>query len=54
MESLIHLIMLGEIGIAVTAAMAFEINAAIILLMIIIWATHEATALWDVTFAHHK
>ena len=53
-ESLIHLLMLGEISIAVIAAMAFEINAAIILLMIIVWATHEATALWDVTFAHHK
>jgi hypothetical protein len=53
-ESLIHLIMLGEIGTAVTAAMSFEINAAVILLMIIVWATHEATALWDITFAHHK
>ena len=53
-ESLIHLLMLGEISIAVIAAMAFEINAAIILLMIIVWATHEATALWDITFAHHK
>jgi Ca2+/Na+ antiporter len=46
-ESLIHLMMLGEIGIAVTVAMSFEINAAIILLMIIVWATHEATALWE-------
>jgi len=53
-ESLIHLLMLTEISIAVTAAMAFEINAAIILLMIIVWAAHEATAVWDVTFAHHK
>jgi hypothetical protein len=42
-KSLIHLIMLGEFGIAVTAAMSFEINATIILLMIIVWATHEAT-----------
>lgn len=53
-ESLIHLLMLAEIGVAVTAAMAFEINAALILLMIAIWAAHEATALWDVSFAHHK
>jgi hypothetical protein len=53
-ESLIHLLMLAEIAIAVIAAMSFEINAAIILLMVIVWATHEATALWDVTFAHHK
>ena len=53
-ESLIHLLMLTEIGIAVTAAMTFEIDAAIIVLMIIVWAAHEATAVWDVTFAHHK
>ena len=53
-ESLIHLLMLGEIAIAVVAAMSFEINAGIILLMFIVWATHEATALWDVTFAHHR
>ena len=53
-ESLIHLLMLTEIGIAVTAAMTFEIDAAVIVLMIILWAAHEATAVWDVTFAHHK
>jgi hypothetical protein len=53
-ESLIHLLMLGEISFAVIAAMSFEINAGIILLMFIVWATHEATALWDVTFAHHR
>ena len=53
-ESLIHLLMLTEIGIAVTAAMTFEIDAAVIVLMIIVWAAHEATAVWDVTFAHHK
>jgi hypothetical protein len=53
-ESLIHLLMLTEISIAVVTAMAFEINAAVILLMIIVWAAHEATAVWDVTFAHHR
>jgi hypothetical protein len=53
-ESLIHLVMLTEVGMAVTAGMAFEINAGIILLMIIVWAAHEATALLDVTFAHHR
>ena len=53
-ESLIHLLMLTEISIAVITAMAFEINAAVILLMIIVWAAHEATAVWDVTFAHHR
>jgi len=53
-ESFIHLLMLAEISIAVITAMAFEINAGVILLMIIVWAAHEATAVWDVTFAHHR
>ena len=53
-ESLIHLLMLTEISIAVVTAMTFEINAAVILLMIIVWAAHEATAIWDVTFAHQR
>lgn|SRR5262245_22001701 len=53
-ESFIHLLMLAEISFAVITAMAFEINAGVILLMIIVWAAHEATAVWDVTFAHHR
>jgi hypothetical protein len=53
-ESFIHLLMLAQAGVAVTSAMAFEINAAIILLMIALWAAHEATAVWDITFAHGK
>ena len=40
--------MLAEMGIAVTAAMALEVNALVILVMIICWALHEATAVWDV------
>jgi len=50
-ESLIHLLMLAEMGFAVMLAMTFEVNALIILLMMICWAVHEATAVWDVFFA---
>ncbi len=53
-ESLIHLLMLTEMGIPVTAAMALELNALVILVMIICWALHEATAVWDVFYAHDK
>jgi hypothetical protein len=53
-ESLIHLAMLGEAGIAVTAAMALEINALVIVLMMACWAAHEVTAVWDVVYAHDK
>ena len=50
-ESLIHLLMLTEMEIAVTAAMTFEINALILLVMVVCWALHEATAVWDVFYA---
>ena len=53
-ESLIHLLMLTEMGIPVTAAMALEVNALVILVMIICWALHEATAVWDVFYANDK
>src|SRR2546422_5969147 len=53
-ESLIHLLMLAEIGVLVTAAMAFDVNALVILVMIAFWAAHEASAVWDVVFAHHR
>jgi len=51
-ESLIHLIMLAEMGIPVTAAMALEVNTLVILVMIVCWVLHEATAVWDVFYAN--
>jgi hypothetical protein len=53
-ESLIHLIMLTEMAVPVTAAMALEVNALVILVMICLWAVHEATAVWDVFYAYSK
>ena len=53
-ESLIHLLMLTEMAIPVTAAMALEVNALVILVMIVCWAVHEVTAIWDVVYAHDK
>jgi hypothetical protein len=53
-ESLIHLAMLAEMGVAVTLAMTFEVNALIILLMIICWVLHEATAVWDLFAVEHR
>ena len=50
-ESLIHLLMLTEMAIPVTAAMTFEVNALVIGAMIVCWALHEATAVWDVFYA---
>lgn len=50
-ESVIHLIMFAEMAIPVTAAIALEINALIIAVMIVCFILHEATALWDVSYA---
>lgn len=50
-ESLIHLLMFAEIGVPLLAALFLEINALIIALMIVAFLAHEATALWDVSYA---
>jgi hypothetical protein len=51
-ESLIHLIMLGEAGIAILAGLHFTVNSAVILLMLFAWALHEVTAMWDLLYAN--
>ena len=50
-ESLLHLLQFGEMALPVLAALFFEINAGIILLMIVCLVLHQATAMWDVHFA---
>lgn len=50
-ESLLHLLMFAEIGVPLLAAIFLEINAGIIALMIVAFFLHEATALWDVSYA---
>ena len=50
-ESLLHLMMLGEMGVPVLACLFLDINAPVIGLMIAAFFAHEATALWDVSYA---
>jgi hypothetical protein len=50
-ESLIHLLMFAEVGLPLLAAMFLDINALIIAVMIAVFFVHEATALWDVSYA---
>ncbi len=50
-ESLIHLLMFGEIAVPLLAALLFEINALVFAIMIGAFVAHEATALWDVSYA---
>ncbi|MCR6630770.1 MAG: hypothetical protein NVV74_12370 [Magnetospirillum sp.] len=50
-ESLIHLLMLVEMGAPVLAALVLEINALVLVVMLAAFVAHEATALWDVSYA---
>lgn len=53
-ESVLHALQLGEAGIPVVLGLLYDINAMIIGIMLIALATHEATALWDVTYANTR
>jgi hypothetical protein len=50
-ESILHLVMFGEVAIPLLLCLFFEINALIFGVMIVCFILHEATALWDVSFA---
>ena len=50
-ESIIHLLMFAEVGIPLMGALLLQINALIIAVMIAMFLLHEATALWDVSYA---
>lgn len=51
-ESLLHLLQFGEMAIPTLAAIFLEINALVILTMMLCLAVHEATAIWDVSYAY--
>ena len=53
-ESLLHAVQLGETGIAIAAGLLFEINALILLVMLVALVVHDATALWDTKYAIHR
>lgn len=50
-ETYIHILMFLEMGTPLLAALFLEVNALIILIMIILFFCHEATAIWDVRYA---
>jgi hypothetical protein len=52
-ESLLHLLQFSEMAVPTLAAIFLEINAAIILIMIISLILHQLTAMWDVHYAYH-
>jgi hypothetical protein len=51
-ESALHLLQFAEMAVPTLAAIFLEINALVILVMIIALVLHQATAIWDVRFAY--
>lgn len=51
-ESLLHLLQFAQVGIPMLAALFLEIDAAVLLLMLVGLALHQATAVWDVRYAN--
>ncbi|POF62876.1 hypothetical protein CFR73_10780 [Novacetimonas maltaceti] len=50
-ETGIHLLMLGEAAVPVLAGLFMEIDVPVLALMIASFFVHEATAMWDVSYA---
>jgi hypothetical protein len=53
-ESVLHLLQFGQMALPTLAAIFLEINALVILTMIICLFAHEATAIWDVSYSYRK
>jgi hypothetical protein len=53
-ESLLHLLQFSEMAEPTLAAIFLEINALVILVMIISLILHQLTAMWDVRYAYHR
>lgn len=50
-ESLLHLVMFGEMAVPLLAALVLEINALVFLIMIVAFVAHQLTAYWDISYA---
>jgi len=51
LESVIHLLMMAEVGAGVLAAMFLEVNGAVLLFLGAMWLLHEVTSYWDLHYA---
>ena len=50
-ESLLHWLMYAEIGIGMAAVAFFEINAAVLLVVLVVFVVHELTVYWDLDYS---
>lgn len=50
-ESIIHLLLFAEVGGPFLAVLLLEVNALVLAFMIVMFFIHEATTLWDTSYA---
>jgi hypothetical protein len=53
-ESVLHLIMLAQIGVPVFAVLFLEVNALVIALIIVAFVAHQLTALFDLRYTTNR
>ena len=50
-ENLLHLLMFAEIGVGIAAVVLLEINAAVLMLVLVVFVVHELTVYWDLSYS---
>jgi hypothetical protein len=50
-ENRLHWVMFAEVGLGIAAAALLEINAALLLLLFVLFVLHEGTAYWDLAYS---
>ncbi|MEO7885657.1 MAG: diguanylate cyclase [Polaromonas sp.] len=53
-ESLLHLLMIGQVGVGVLAALFLRINSAVLLLLLVLLLGHALTSHWDLHYAARR
>jgi hypothetical protein len=53
-ESLIHALMMAELGLPILMGLFLEINALVLAVVVAAFVVHEATAYWDVAYAEGR
>jgi hypothetical protein len=50
-ENVLHLLMFAEIGIGMAAVVLFELNAAVLALVLAVFLVHQLTVYWDLRYS---
>ena len=50
-ENLMHWLMYAEIGVGMLAVVLFEVNAALLAVVLAVFLVHEATVYWDLAYS---